>query len=226
MNNSDCDDCPICMNSIHQRGREFLLNPGCCGKVFHMACIRQALSRSRLCPCCRSDIHPQEQIAEVVPAPAPYRAPPNLHLHRQIQGTDAFLQRMRLAEAESEVAFLQERVTRYERLYEEMLEESYKWQTTAFKYMEKYNIVANELERSCNMKLDIGSTGDFCFVPAVDCHQEENDDASVGPAGPKAAPKKAKARKTKAAKPCKRLRAAKFAASDNDDDSGDDDEDA
>jgi TPR repeat protein len=57
------EDCPICLEKANMRGRQILVTPGCCGKLFHEKCFQMLLVRNPStadvrshrpqCPCCR-----------------------------------------------------------------------------------------------------------------------------------------------------------------------------
>ena len=52
------DDCPICLEKANVRGRQILVTPGCCGKLFHEKCFQTIVtkyshSQRPQCPCCR-----------------------------------------------------------------------------------------------------------------------------------------------------------------------------
>ncbi len=62
------DNCPICLEKANLRGRQILITPGCCGKLFHEKCFHMILvqhsdgvpsnhrNHGPLCPICREPI--------------------------------------------------------------------------------------------------------------------------------------------------------------------------
>ena len=51
------DNCAICLEKANLRGRQFLITPGCCGKLFHHRCFQNAMQFNKMnkCPVCREE---------------------------------------------------------------------------------------------------------------------------------------------------------------------------
>jgi TPR repeat protein len=65
------DNCQICLEKANMRGRQILVTPGCCGKLFHEKCFQMFLAKvqnQRLqCPCCREPL-PSNCLQHISPA--------------------------------------------------------------------------------------------------------------------------------------------------------------
>lgn len=88
-------ECCICLQTAAARGGEFLSNPGCCGKWFHMSCLNHFIaSGGSSCPHCRTNF-PAAVMQQATPAPVlQQQLPPPPPLQQQAPPTTIFSRMM------------------------------------------------------------------------------------------------------------------------------------